>query len=88
MLEAIKIYGGDTFVAQTKDNVNQSASVFREGMEIIKHLFVHYDLTSLLDLHRDPAKRYVFLEKPLNIYLLSQRRDVWKQKTYSRKVHF
>ena len=45
MREAMKIYGGDTSVAPTVDDVEQATNVFREELEILKNLFVDYDLT-------------------------------------------
>ncbi len=44
MREAMKIYGGDTSVAPTEDDVEQATKVFREELEVLKNLFVNYDL--------------------------------------------
>lgn len=63
MREAMKIYGGNSSVAPTQDDVEQSTKVFREELEIIKRLFSGYDLTPFLDLNCDPIKRYTLLAK-------------------------
>lgn len=48
MREAMKVYGGDTSVAPTSDDVEQATSVFREELEILKTLFSDYDLSPFL----------------------------------------
>ena len=63
MLEALKVYGGNNSVAPTEDDVEQATDVFREQLEILKDLFVGYDLTPFLDPGRDPAERYTLLAK-------------------------
>ncbi|MBO7061485.1 MAG: type I restriction endonuclease subunit R [Fibrobacter sp.] len=63
MREAMKIYGGDSSVAPTVDDVEQATVVFREELEILKRLFVDYDVSPFLDPNCDPAKRYMLLAK-------------------------
>ena len=63
MREAMVVYGGDTSVAPTADDVEQATAVFREELEILKRLFVGYDLTPFLDPNGDPIKRYSLLAK-------------------------
>ncbi len=63
MREAMKIYGGDTSVAPTQDDVEQATKIFREELEILKKLFSGYDLASFLNLECDPVKRYTLLAK-------------------------
>ena len=63
MLEALKVYGGNNSVAPTEDDVEQATDVFREQLEILKDLFIGYDLTPFLDPGRDPAERYTLLAK-------------------------
>ena len=45
----MKVYGGNTSVAPTSDDVEQATSVFREELEILKNMFVSYDLTPFID---------------------------------------
>lgn len=61
MREAIKIYGGDENIAPTPDDVEQATMVFREELEILKTLFVDYDLGPFLNPKCDPLTRYALL---------------------------
>ena len=63
MREAMKVYGGDTSVAPTSDDVEQATSVFRDELEILKALFTDYDLTPFLNPECDPVERYKLLSK-------------------------
>ncbi len=63
MREAMKLYGGDTSVAPSTDDVEQATSVFMEEMEILKNLFIGYELAHFLDPKADPAVRYKLLSK-------------------------
>ncbi|EKC71674.1 Type I site-specific deoxyribonuclease HsdR, partial [human gut metagenome] len=63
MREAIKIYGGDTSVAPTEDDVEQATQVFREELEILKTMFTGYDLKPFLNPNGDPVERYCLLAK-------------------------
>lgn len=63
MREAMKIYGGDTSVAPTVDDVEQATVVFREELEILKRMFVGYNIEQFLNPDCDPAERYRLLAK-------------------------
>ena len=63
MREAMKLYGGDTSVAPTVDDVEQATAVFRGELEILKRLFAGFDITPFLDPECEPAKRYMLLAK-------------------------
>lgn len=63
MREAMKLYGGNTSVAPTKDDVEQATSVFREELSILKDLFAGYDLMPFLNPNGDPTERYTLLAK-------------------------
>lgn len=63
MREAMKMYGGDSSVAPTADDVEQATGVFREELEILKNLFTGYDLTPFLNPDEDPAVRYQLLAR-------------------------
>lgn len=71
MREAMKIYGGDTSVAPTVDDVEQATKVFREELEILKNLFVNYDLTPFLNIDCDPIERYKLLAKAAEFVFIS-----------------
>ena len=63
MREAMKIYGGDTSVAPTSDDVEQATSVFREELEVLKSLFSDYNLAPFLNPECNPFERYKLLAK-------------------------
>ena len=71
MREAMKMYGGNTSVAPSADDVEQATGVFREELEILKNLFVGYDLRPFLDPNRDPAERYLLLAKAAEYVFIS-----------------
>lgn len=48
MREAMKVYGGNTSVAPTADDVEQATTIFREELEVLKTLFTGYDLAPYL----------------------------------------
>jgi len=63
MREAMKIYGGDTSVAPTEDDVEQATLLFRGELEILKGMFRGYDLKPFLNPNCDPVERYRLLAK-------------------------
>ena len=63
MREAMVIYGGDSSVAPTVDDVKQATDIFREELAILKSLFTGYDLKPFLDPNCDPVQRYTLLAK-------------------------
>ena len=63
MREAMKIYGGNTSVAPTSDDVEQATMIFREELEVLKTLFTDYDLAPFLNPDCDPVERYMLLAK-------------------------
>lgn len=63
MREAMKLYGGDSSVAPSADDVEQATGVFREELTILQQLFAGYDLQPFLDPAGDPAARYKLLAK-------------------------
>ena len=71
MREAMKIYGGDTSVASTSDDVEQATSVFREELEVLKNMFVGYDLKPFLNLECNPIERYRLLAKAAEYVFVS-----------------
>ena len=71
MREAMKVYGGDTSVAPTEDDVEQATSVFREELEILKDIFNGYDLKPFLDPTCDPVERYRLLSKAAEYVFVS-----------------
>lgn len=71
MREAMKVYGGNTSVAPTADDVEQATLIFREELEILKKLFSDYDLKSFLNPNCDPIERYKLLARAAEFVFLS-----------------
>lgn len=85
MREAMKIYGGDTSVAPSADDVEQATNVFREELEILKDLFVGFDLTPFLNPEADPALRYRLLAKAAE-YVFISTQELKTQSNGGKKV--
>lgn len=88
MREAMKIYGGDTSVAPTVDDVEQATNVFREELEILKNLFVDYDLTPFLNIDCDPIERYKLLAKAAEFVFISTQELKIEGSKYPKSVSF
>ena len=94
MLEARKIYGGDSTLAPNEDDVEQATLLFREYLEILVNLLKGYDLTPFLDVNTDPATRYTLLAKAAeyvfasNETLNSVSKDGKKTKKVTFKTYF
>ncbi|WP_130838509.1 type I restriction endonuclease subunit R [Lachnoclostridium sp. Marseille-P6806] len=63
MREAMVIYGEDTSVAPTADDVEQATEVFREELIVLERMFTGYDLAPFLNPDCDPVERYRLLAK-------------------------
>ena len=63
MREAMKVYGGNTSVAPSADDVEQATHAFRGELTILNTLFRNYDLEPFLNPDCDPVKRYELLAK-------------------------
>jgi len=63
MREAMKVYGGNTSVAPTSDDVEQATGAFREELSILNTMFHDYDLDPFMNPECDPFERYKLLAK-------------------------
>lgn len=63
MRTAMALYGGDSSIAPTKDDVEQATDIFNEQLNTLKSLFVDFDLSPFLNPNEDPANRYMMLAK-------------------------
>ena len=88
MREAMKIYGGDTSVAPTADDVEQATEVFREELEVIKTMFTGYDLKPFLNPESDPVERYRLLAKAAEYVFASTEELNSEGKSGTQKVSF
>lgn len=71
MREAMKIYGGNTSVAPTEDDVEQATQVFRENLDILKKMFCNYNLTPFINPDCNPFERYQLLAKAAEYVFIS-----------------
>ena len=90
MREAMKIYGGDTSIAPTADDVEQATEIFREQLEILKNLFKDYDLSPFIDVNCEPTRRYELLSRTAEqVFVSSQTLNfVDENQVNSRRVSF
>lgn len=88
MRQAMKVYGGDTSIAPTKDDVEQATAVFREELEILKNLFKGYEFKPFLNPDCDPMERYKLLANAAEYVFASTQELHIEEKNGSQKVSF
>ena len=88
MREAMKVYGGDTSVAPTSDDVEQATSVFREELEVLKNMVSDFDLKPFLNPDCNPIERYKLLAKVAEYVFVSTEELYSEGKNGSQKVSF
>ncbi len=88
MREAMKLYGGDSSVAPTADDVEQATMLFRENLEVLKTCFTGYDLSPFLDPRSDPVERYRQLAKAAEYVFTSTEELSTEGKGGVQKVSF
>lgn len=88
MREAMKVYGGNTSVAPTSDDVEQATMIFREELEVIITLFINYDLTPFLNPECDPVERYMLLAKAAEFVFASTQELSSEKGKVSFKTYF
>lgn len=88
MREAMKIYGGDTSVAPTADDVELATTLFRNEMGVVKDLFKDYELDPFLNPDCDPVKRYELLARAAEFVFTSTQELNAVNGKDSKKVSF
>ena len=88
MREAMKVYGGDTSVAPTEDDVEQATLAFREEIEVLKNLFLGYDLKPFLNQNCDPVERYKLLARAAEYVFVSTEELQSEGNKGTKKVSF
>lgn len=88
MREAMKIYGGNTSVAPTADDVEQATGVFREELEVLKTMFIRYDLKPFLNPESDPVERYRLLAQAAEYVFASTEELRFADRSGSQAVSF
>ena len=88
MREAMKVYGGDSSVAPTRDDVEQATHVYREELSILCDLFKGYDLSPFLNPDEDPALRYTLLAKAAEFVFVCNQEMAIENGSNTKKVSF
>lgn len=88
MREALKLYGGDTSIAPTEDDIEQATEAFNEMLSVLKDLFKGYDLAPFLNPEADPVERYRLLAKAAEYVFYSTQELSLEQKSVKNKVSF
>lgn len=88
MREAMKIYGGETSIAPTEDDVMQSLVVFSEELEVLQKLFIDYDLKPFLNPNCEPYLRYKLLSKAAEFVFASTKMLKFIENSSSKQVSF
>ncbi len=88
MRQALKIYGGDTSVAPTVDDIEQATVIFHEHMSVLQDLFKEYDLSPFINPDADPFERYCLLSKAAEYVFSSVQELSIESKKKSNKVSF
>lgn len=88
MREAMKIYGGNTSVAPTADDVEQATNAFRDELGVLKQLFTGYDLTPFLSEKTDPVERYCALTSAAEHVFASTEELNTESRNGTQKVSF
>ena len=88
MREAMKIYGGDSSVAPTADDVEQATAMFREEVEVLKTMFTGYDLKPFLNPESDPVERYRLLAQVAEYVFASTEELRFADRSGSQAVSF
>lgn len=88
MREAMKLYGGDSSVAPTADDVEQATRAFLDELGILKQQFADYDLTPFLNPNCDPIERYRLLAKAAEYVFVSTQELNSDSNKSSKRVSF
>lgn len=90
MRQAMKVYGGNTSVAPSPDDVEQATTIFRTELSILEDQFRDYDLQPFIDPDCDPVKRYELIANAAD-YVFSSVKEIQlenKNGKGSQKVSF
>lgn len=88
MRQALKIYGGDTSIAPTVDDIEQGTIIFHENMSVLRDLFKNYDLSPFMNPAANPFERYRLLAKAAEYVFSSVQELSIESKKKSNKVSF
>lgn len=88
MRQALKVYGGNTSVAPTVDDIEQATSIFHEHLAVLRDFFKNYDLAPFLNPEANPFERYRLLAKAAEYVFRSTQELNIEGKRKTNKVSF
>lgn len=88
MRQALKVYGGNTSVAPTVDDIEQATSIFHEHLAVLRDLFKNYDLAPFMNPEANPFERYRLLAKAAEYVFRSTQELNIEGKRKTNKVSF
>ena len=88
MRQALKVYGGNTSVAPTVDDIEQATSIFHEHLAVLRDLFKNYDLAPFMNPEANPFERYRLLAKAAEYVFRSTQELNIEGKRQTNKVSF
>lgn len=88
MRQALKVYGGNTSVAPTVDDIEQATSIFHEHLAVLRDLFKNYDLSPFMNPEANPFERYRLLAKAAEYVFRSTQELNIEGKRKTNKVSF
>jgi len=88
MRQALKVYGGNTSVAPTVDDIEQATSIFHEHLAVLRDLFKNYDLAPFMNPEANPFERYRLLAKAAEYVFRSTQELNIEGKGKTNKVSF
>ena len=88
MRQVLKVYGGNTSVAPTVDDIEQATSIFHEHLAVLRDLFKNYDLAPFMNPEANPFERYLLLAKAAEYVFRSTQELNIEGKRKTNKVSF
>ncbi len=88
MREALKLYGGDTSIAPTDDDIEQATMIFCENLHMLKDMFRECDLSPFMNPESNPFERYRLLTQAAEFVFSSTQQLNIESKKKTNKVSF
>lgn len=88
MRQALKVYGGDTTVAPTVDDIDQATEIFHDNLSLLIDQFTNFDLAPFMDPNGSPFERYKLLSSAAEYVFYSTEELNVEGKYRTNKVSF
>jgi len=88
MRQALKVYGGDTTVAPTVDDIDQATEIFHDNLSLLIDQFTNFDLAPFMDPNGSPFERYKLLSSAAEYVFYSTEELSVEGKYRTNKVSF